>query len=170
MDSLGVRAPMTITVYQEPMRNLRRRGHWRPAEECRADRAQREAMQEVDAALEAWARWGRSLLQSMGWPGRTLLARIMEEGFQGAAQKGSRSVEVIDEAMEIVERAVLRLPDKERLVVIKHYTYSQPVEVSARYCHMHPTTFRSYLHRARRSIRDYLDGVRRSSVATKSRV
>lgn len=127
-------------------------------------------MQAVDAALEAWARWGRSLLQSIGWPARTLMARIMDEGFTGAAQKGSRSFEMADEAMELVERAVLRLPDRERLVVIKHYTYSQPVEVSARYCHMHPATFRSYLHRARRSVRDYLDGVRISSVATKTRV
>lgn len=137
-----------------------RRSHWRPEEECRAHR---DAMSEVDAALEAWARWGRGLLQSMGWPAWTLMARIMEEGFQGAAQKGSRAFEV-DEAMEMIERAVLRLPERERLVVIKHYTYWQPVEISARYCHMHPATFRGHLHRARRSIRDYLDGIRRSGV------
>lgn len=138
------------------------RRHWRPPVECSSDRVNREALQEVDALLEAWARWGRSLLDGIGWPRVTLLARIMEEGFQGAAQKGSRVIE-IDETMEVIERAVLRLPEKERLVVIKHYTYWQPLEVSARYCHMSYSTFRSCLHRARRSIRDYLDGVRRGS-------
>ncbi len=149
----------------------RRTSHARPLTPCLAERDPviRERMVEVDAALEAWARWGRRILQDIGWPAVTLLARVMEGGIVGAAQKGSRVFEV-DDAMELVERAVLRLPERERLVVVKHYTYSQPVEVSARYCHMHPSTFRSILHRARRSIRDYLDGARATGIATKTRI
>ena len=169
MDTVAVLTGLTGESSAYPMSP--RRVRWRPAKPCedQEHQEQREAMQEVDAALEAWARWGRSLLQSIGWPSWTVLARVMEQGFQGAAQGGGRAFEV-DEAMELIERAVLRLPEKERLVVIKHYTYWEPIEVSARYCHMHPATFRRCLHQARRSIRDFLEGVRRTCVRTKTRV
>lgn len=156
---------MMNTYVQQSAISVSRRSHWRPNEICQAD-GDRSRLAEVDAALEAWARWGRSLLQSIGWPSWTLMARIMAEGFQGAAQKACREFEV-DEAMELMERAVLRLPEKERFAIIRHYTHYEPVEVSARYCSVHTTTFRTLLHRARRSIRDFLDG---ACVATKTPV
>jgi DNA-directed RNA polymerase specialized sigma24 family protein len=110
---------------------------------------------EVDAILEAWARWGRSLLAGIGWPVWTLLARVMEQGFTGAAQRGAHVFEV-DEAMEMVERAVLRLSEIERRVIVKHYLFWQPPEVSARYVGVSYAHFRVILNRARRSVRDYL--------------
>jgi DNA-directed RNA polymerase specialized sigma24 family protein len=58
----------------------------------------------------------------------------------------------MSELVQATERAVLRLKAIERKVVVKHYLYWQPVEVSARYCHMSPGRFRTLLHRARRSI------------------
>lgn len=114
---------------------------------------------ETDAALEAWARWGHSVLAGIGWPARTLLARIIEQGIRGAAQEGCRLVEA-DEAMELVERAVLRLTPIERATICRHYFYWQPPEVSARYCGMSANHFGVVLHRARRSVRDYLEGAR----------
>lgn len=129
-----------------------------------ATRTQSDGFDDVDAALEAWARWGRSVLSGIGWPQWTLLARVIEQGFTGAAQKGARNYEV-DEAMEWVERAVLRLAENERRVICKHYLYWQPPEISAQYCHMSYGHFRVVLNRARRRIRDYLDGARHSCVS-----
>lgn len=119
------------------------------------NRKQSDGFDDVDAALEAWARWGRSVLSGIGWPQWTLLARVIEQGFTGAAQRGARTFEV-DEAMEWVERAVLRLAENERRVICKHYLYWQPPEVSAQFCGMSYGHFRVVLNRARRRIRDYL--------------
>lgn len=125
-----------------------------------------DGLGEVDAALEAWARWGRSGLSGIGWPAWTLLARVIAQGFTGAAQHGGRSFE-IDEAMEMVERAVLRLTEIERKAVCKHYLYSQSHEVSADYCRITYGHFRVVLNRARRRIRDYLEGARAICVSNK---
>lgn len=112
-------------------------------------------MAHIDALLEQWARWGKSGA-ALGWPPRTVLAKVIEQGFAGAAQPGP--MPEMDEAVQAVERAVLRLQEIDRKVVVKHYTYWQPVEVSARYCKMSPGRFRTVLHRARRRISDYLEG------------
>jgi DNA-directed RNA polymerase specialized sigma24 family protein len=98
-------------------------------------------------------------LAGIGWPARTLLARVIEQGIRGAAQEGCRLVEA-DEMMEMVERAVLRLAEKERETICRHYFYWQPPEVSARYCGMSPNYFGVVLHRARRRVRDYLEGAK----------
>lgn len=134
--------------------------HPRPASACATSRRQHApGFEETDAALEAWARWGHSVLAGIGWPARTLLARIIEQGIRGAAQEGCRLVEA-DDAMEMVERAVLRLTEKERETICRHYFYWQPPEVSARYCGMSANYFAVVLHRARRRVRDYLEGAK----------
>jgi len=107
-----------------------------------------DALAHVDHALEMWARWGREGLS--GWPTMTLLARVAEQGFTGAAQPGP--LPEMGSAVEAVEHAVLRLKAIERKVVTKHYVYWQPIEVSARYCGMSPNRFRLLLYRARREI------------------
>lgn len=109
----------------------------------------------VDALLEQWAKWGKEG-SGLGWPPITLLGKVMTQGFAGAAQPGP--VPEMSEAVQIAERAVLRLKEIERRVVIKHYVYWQPVEVSARYCHMSSGRFRALLHRSRRQIADFVDG------------
>jgi DNA-directed RNA polymerase specialized sigma24 family protein len=147
---------MSVQMVQADERLLSR--HARPTAPC-GKRRYTPGFEETDAALEAWARWARTGLAGLGWPARTLLARIIECGVRGAAQAGCLTVE-IDEAMEMVERAVLRLSDLERQTICRHYLYWQPPEVSARYCGMSPNYFGVVLHRARRSIRDYLEGVK----------
>lgn len=112
-------------------------------------------MAHVDAMLEQWAKWGKAGLP-VGWPQMTMLARVIEQGFTGASQQGP--LPEMSEAVEAVERAVLRLQNIDRRVIVKHYTFWQPIEVSARYCHMSPGRFRTVLHRARRRISDYLEG------------
>ena len=112
----------------------------------------------VDGLLEAWARWGRSGLDGVGWPKVTLLGRVMHQGFTGAAQGRASKLE-IDEACERTERAVLRLQEIERRVLVQHYVYWQPVEINAKACHMTAGRFRAVLHRARRRVADLLAGV-----------
>lgn len=113
---------------------------------------------EADVALEAWARWARSALSNLGWAPRTLLARVIEFGAFGAASRGGAAVLEADELCERVERAVMRLKAIERKVIVTHYLYWQPLEVSARYCGMSKGRFRTLLSSARRSVGDYLDG------------
>lgn len=114
----------------------------------------------TDAALEAWARWARTALAGLCWPSWTLLARVIEMGVIGAAHRHGigRSAFEVDEVCEIVEKAVLRLKEIERKVLVRHYLHWEPVSVSAKALHMSPGRFRTVLHRARRSVRDYLDG------------
>ena len=108
----------------------------------------------IDPLLERWARWGKD--GHIGWPEETLLSRVIQQGFTGAAQAGP--MPEMDEAVRAIETAVLRLNLKERQVIVKHYVHWQPIEVSARYCHLNPGQFRTLLHRARRRIADFIDG------------
>lgn len=119
---------------------------------------------DADSALEHWAAWARSALSSMGWPPRTMLARIIEYGVLGAAQRGSGVLLVVgcmveyDELCAWVEAAVMRLTLAERNVIVRAYMHYETPETSARELSMTPSNFRQVLYRARRSVRDYLDG------------
>lgn len=107
----------------------------------------------VDVALASWAKWGRGG-ECLGWPAVTLLAKIEQQGVRGAAQRGP--VPEMGSEIEAVESAVLRLKAIERKVVVKHYINWEPVEVSARRCHMSPNRFRVVLNRARNLIAEWI--------------
>lgn len=119
---------------------------------------------DADSALEHWAAWAKSALSSMGWPPRTLLARVIEYGVLGAAQRGSGMLLVVggmveyDELCAWVEAAVMRLTLAERNVIVRAYMHYETPETSARELEMTASNFRQILYRARRSVRDYLDG------------
>lgn len=114
-----------------------------------------EQLAYVDHRLEAWARWIKEGASALGWPAVTLLARVAEQGFTGAAQRGP--LPEMSEDIVRTERAVLKLKAIERKVLVKHYCHWQAVEVSARYCHMSPNRFRVILHRARQAVARELD-------------
>lgn len=118
----------------------------------------------VDAALEAWARWARSALSEIGWPHHTILARVIESGVTGAAQRGGHPVER-DSICEAVERAMLRLPDKEKRVLVRWYMHWEPLAVSAETMGITDNQFRVVLHRARRSVADYIEGASDKALA-----
>lgn len=121
-------------------------------------------LSDADAALEHWAAWARSALSSMGWPPRTMLARIIECGVLGAAQRGSGVLLIVgslieyDELCSWVEAGVMRLTLTERNVIVRAYMHYEAPETSARELAMSASNFRQVLYRARRSVRDYLDG------------
>lgn len=110
----------------------------------------------ADAALEAWARWAAGGLQALGWPPVTILARLADEGFHGAAQ--ATGVGELPDGVERTEKAVLRLPERERRVVVAHYLHWEPIEASARRCRCTVTQFRNSLNRARREVAAFLEG------------
>lgn len=118
----------------------------------------------VDAALEAWARWARSALSGIGWPHHTLLARIIEAGVRGAAQRGGCAIEH-DTLCEAVERAILRLPEREKRVLVRWYMHWEPLSVSAESMGITDNQFRVILHRARRSVADYIEGASDKTLA-----
>lgn len=119
---------------------------------------------DVDAALEQWAKWALSALSSVGWPAKTLLARLIEYGVIGCAQQASGSILVVGRTLEYdelcawVETAVMRLPIEERNVIVVAYLSGDPPDVAAIELGVSRGTFDSRLSRARRSVRDYLDG------------
>jgi hypothetical protein len=121
-------------------------------------------LSDADAALSHWAAWAKSSLSGIGWPEKTLLARIIEFGVLGAAQRGSGTLLVVgsmvayDELCAWVEAAVMRLTLTERNVVVRAYLHYETPEASARQLGMTASNFRQVLYRARRSVRDYLDG------------
>lgn len=119
---------------------------------------------DVNAALERWARWVHDSLAGIGWPEKTLLARMIEYGALGAAQGHHRSVVIVgtmveyDEFCAWVEAALMRLPEEEREAVAHAYLRRGSAEVHAKELGISRGTFDSRLSRARRSVKDYLDG------------
>jgi hypothetical protein len=119
---------------------------------------------DVHAALERWARWVHDSLAGVGWPEKTLLARVIEYGALGAAQGQYGSIVIIgtmiefDEICAWVEAAMMRLPEDERDVVARAYLRYGSAEIHAKELGISRGTFDSRLSRARRSIKDYLDG------------
>lgn len=126
---------------------------------------------DAHAALEQWGRWVRDGLAGIGWPAETLLARVIEYGALGAAQRHCGSLMLIgtlieyDEMVAWTEAAVMRLALDERNVVVRVYLHWEPPEVSAKRLGISQGTFDSRLSRARRSVRDYLEGRKAAAVA-----
>lgn len=124
---------------------------------------------DADAALEHWAAWAKSALSAVGWPEKTLLARVIEYGVLGAAQRGGGTPVVgmvveYDELCAWVEEAVMRLAIDEHRIITYVYLGNMPPEIAAKELGISRGTFDSRLSRARRSVRDYLDG-RKASLA-----
>lgn len=128
-------------------------------------------MADAHTALEQWAKWVRDALSGVGWPERTLLARLIEYGAIGCAQQqGGRllicgSILPHDELCEWVEAAIMRLSLDERNVIVRVYLHWETDEVSARELGINVGCLRVRLSRARRSVRDYLDGRKAAAVA-----
>jgi DNA-directed RNA polymerase specialized sigma24 family protein len=102
----------------------------------------------VDALLEAWGKWSRQGLAHLGFPRQAVIARIHG--------RSTAPADMPDYLLE-VEQAVLTLPAIRRRVIAEHYTYWQPIEVSARHCHMSASRFRKLLEQGRKAVIRLLD-------------
>jgi len=77
----------------------------------------------ADERLAAWGDWALSSSADNGWPKRTMLGKVIEEGFTGAAQGGRPPTE-IPEAVAETDRAIASLPPKYLRVVKIWYASS----------------------------------------------
>lgn len=116
--------------------------------------------EEVDAAMESWVRWAKSALHGVGWSGVNLLWRVIKFGALGAARQAGIRVVEVDQLCELVDTALLRLPEDERRVIVRQYWYYESLKVTARESHIGYDRCRKLLGRARRSVADYLDGAK----------
>ena len=145
----------------------------KPLKAMPRDKGESEGI-DVNAALERWARWVIGSL-SGAWPQKTLLARVIEYGALGAAQYHYGSLCIVgsviehDELCACVEAALIRLAKEEREVVVQSYLSWDPPEAIARELGISRGTYDSRLSRARRSVKDYLDGMR-AGVALQEKV
>lgn len=119
-----------------------------PARDKRYRSRMRDETKPVDALLEAWGKWSRQGLAHLGYPKQAVIAKIYG--------RSTAPTDMPDYILE-VELAVLRLPAIRRRVLTEHYTFWQPIEVSARCCHMSPTRFRKLLQQAREIVGRLLD-------------
>ena len=88
----------------------------------RAHSRMAEALKPADAALDVWGRWSRGDVGSVGWPARTVLGRVMEEGANGAAQTGKTFVGIaMPESVAFVEGVVSSMEPEEQTVLRVHY-------------------------------------------------
>ena len=82
--------------------------------------------------------WGRQVwriwLGMDGWPAKTLLGRIMEEGLTGAGHTRARAwyPEGLTEEGLLVSRALHRLEEPDRRALMIHYAVPLPADRKAR--------------------------------------
>jgi DNA-directed RNA polymerase specialized sigma24 family protein len=121
-----------------------------------------EEQRSVHAALELWARWALSLYAEVGWPRQSIIQKLLEYG-RGATYSGGsgqRRVEA-DERCEAVDKAILRLDETEREVIVRTYLgKADTAQITARACGLTYQYYRQVLSRARQRVGDFLAGSR----------
>lgn len=110
------------------------------------------------AALEMWSRWARSAF--VGWPTSSIIARMIKLG-AGAAHvlTGPTALER-DELCERIDRAVSRLDETEREVIVRTYLGRDTAQITAQKCCLTYQYYRQLLSRARQRVGDYLAGAK----------
>lgn len=109
----------------------------------------------IDALLAEWWRWGKGALAHLNYPSETLDSRVARLGFLGAAS-GSPLPEWPWRVI-LTERAVLRLQQIDRSVIIEHYGHADDaIAAQARRRNMSAERFRKLLERARKRVRLHL--------------
>lgn len=110
----------------------------------------------VHGRLTEWARWARDRPVT-GWPERTLLARLVEDGITGASQSGPPPVGASDE-VAATDAAVRALGEIDRKVIENYYLRWEPTESLARRCRMREREFANVLRRARWRVLGFMEG------------
>lgn len=114
----------------------------------------------VVAYLRAWgaATWRRWTAKD-GWPARTVLCRVIEEGFTGAAQGYSRQAYpegYIGTALEVA-RALTELPETDRTILTVHYVIPIASQHKARRLHLSRSAYYGRLNVAENKIAGRID-------------
>lgn len=118
----------------------------------------RDESREAHAALETWARWAKSYLSGLGYSKVNMVQKFMDYGPLRGGGFGPVPVE-IDRTCEVVDRAISRLDDTERLVVYRTYLDDDAAQVTAKKCGLTYGYYREVLAKARQRVGDYITGV-----------
>lgn len=110
-------------------------------------------IQLVHLRLEAWSRWARDKAPG-GWPERTILGRLIEEG--PGASHGTGQVSDMPETVAITDRAVAHLSGEDRAVIREYYLKWAPRELLARRLKLSLRRFDAVLNRARWRVCGYI--------------
>lgn len=86
-----------------------------------AQRRLDDLLKPVDNRLHEWGVWARKSGVVLGWPSRTTLGRVIEEGYTGAAY-GAQPVSMPPEIAE-VDAAVATIPGRRHAVLLISYVY-----------------------------------------------
>ena len=66
-----------------------------------AQRRLDDRLRPVDERLYQWGKWARTNQETLGWPRRTLLGRIIDEGMNGAAHAAPAPIEIPQEVAQV---------------------------------------------------------------------
>ncbi len=108
----------------------------------------------ADCALDEWAKWAVERLN--GWPIRTLLARLMEEGITGAAHLSHAPMVLMPEHVAATDRGVTVLDIYEREAIIVYYLTYQDSALKAKQCGCSRATFFRRVERGQKNVARYL--------------
>lgn len=99
---------------------------------------------------QTWRRWTRA----DGWPPKTVLGRVIEEGLTGAAQGYTRShyVEGYTGNALAVSVAMHELVERDRTMLTVHYVIPLPSALKARRLRLAKSTYYDRLNRAEGAI------------------
>lgn len=111
----------------------------------------------IHIRLEAWARWSKSNPELREYPPESWLFKWSKYGTEGASQSGPPLS--MPEAIEITERAINKLGEIDRTVLVRYYLSWQPLELLSRACKMREREFQNVLRRARFRVRCYVDAM-----------
>lgn len=112
----------------------------------------------VDLRLQAWGREQTGGLPGLGFPGATLLARIIEMGPMAGAGHGSHKTPQADPAISEIDRIVAQLTPRYRKVLRAWYVGYTAYNrcVAARSVRLEPWSFDEYLRHARTQVAEHL--------------
>lgn len=118
-------------------------------EVCRWHRRRDGVPDEIDARILQWVQWTRGAVTPNGWPARTVLARVIEEGAHGSSQSGNRPEPEMPANVLEVDRIVARMHPRLRRALRAVYLSALPVEIKAKQMHLSVSTLRNRVESAR---------------------
>ena len=106
--------------------------------------------------MEAWARWAKNVLTQLGFPAMSIIARVIKYGVGASASNAGVRLTEVDETCELVDRALLKLTEEQRTVIIRHYTKWEPQRVAAKALRMGTDRYSQLLTIAKRRLANIL--------------
>jgi DNA-directed RNA polymerase specialized sigma24 family protein len=113
----------------------------------------------IEGRLTRWGRLARGRCEDLGIPERSVLGRMIEEGF-GAGQVSDWSSRHLPDDVVEVDRAVAGLPKRYKRAVRVHYLTDLPTMVKAQLLHTSRRSFYLLVSAGKQGVCDRLVAIR----------